>query len=118
MSFITNNYIIEKFIGNKKIPRRSQKVRSLGGHGVIIYFPLSEQDHIDDNDRGKYFNKNERNFVNTFSETNTWNDMIFEYMKRVRGTIPRPVVINEADSRLLVLMNENNRLRELIAEYV
>src|SRR6185436_5884943 len=88
---LEKQYIMRSCIGDRKKPKPEQE-RSLGGHGVAIYFPSSERDHLDDLERGKFFNTKEKDFVNTFSTNNYWNKMIFEYMKRYRGGKSAPLL--------------------------
>ena len=78
--YIEEEYIVEAFIGENKIPKPEQ-LRSLGGHGVAIYFPETMEDHLEDEERGKYFNRNEKLYTDKFSKFNKWNNMFFEYMK-------------------------------------
>ncbi len=80
ISLIEDEYIVQAYIGENKKPKPDQ-LRSLGGHGVAIYFPDTEEDHKDDEERGKYFNRTETDYVNSFSAGNRWNEMIFDYMK-------------------------------------
>ncbi len=117
ITFIMKEYIIRKYIGERKKPRASQD-RSMGGHGVAFYFPSSARDHTDDAERGKYFDKKEKDYVNTFSKKNEWNEVIFKFMKKVEGEEPKTPVIDEEVFMQMDLIQENIRLQDLIAEYI
>ena len=114
---LERDYIIEEYIGDRKKPKPKQQ-RSMGGHGVAIYFPSSERDHLDDESRGKFFNRKEKAFVNTFSENNHWNKMIFKYMEKFPGE--RRVTLLEFPDyfRIMNLLDERARLLEAAEEYL
>lgn len=116
--FVSKEYIVINYIGTRKEPKPDQPIRSLGGHGVAIYFPSSFEDHANNEERGKYFDKKETEYVNLFSEKNSWNDLIFEYIKRVRGKKSSSVIQNIQNARTLNLLNENDRLKQLIKQYL
>jgi hypothetical protein len=114
---LQKQYIIEEYIGERKKPKPEQD-KSIGGHGVAIYFPSSEQDHLNDEDRGRYFNRNEKDYVNTFSKKNYWNNMIFEYMKRYRGDRSAPTFDFTDYVKVMNLLDENSRLIKVVRELV
>ena len=80
ITFIEKKYIIKRYIGERRKPKAWQ-IRSIGGHGVGIYFPRSYVAHLVDDARGKYFNKKNVAYVNSFSKQNKWNDVIIKYIE-------------------------------------
>jgi hypothetical protein len=112
-SFLEEKYIIKSFIGEKKEPKRRQE-RTMGGYGVGIYFPSSLQDHIDDEERGKYFNRKETAFVNTFSKNNNWNKLIFQYMKTTPGEKTDAVIQDDDGGLITAMLAENYSLKNRI----
>ena len=116
--FVSNKYIVKNYIGTRKEPKLDNPVRSLGGHGVAIYFPSSFEDHTNNEERGKYFDKKETEYVNLFSEKNSWNDLIFEYIRRVPGKKPNRVIQDIQNTRTSYLLDENARIKRLIKQYL
>jgi hypothetical protein len=82
IQFIKNEYILKSFIGND-CSKQLKRKPSPGGHGLAIYFPKSKTDHENDEERGWYFDKGYRDYVNTFSTENKWNDLLVKYMEFV-----------------------------------
>jgi hypothetical protein len=82
VQYIESEYIMKTYIGDDC--KKQLKIKpSPGGHGVAIYFPKSKRDHINDEERGRYFDKEQKEYVNTFSTENKWNDLITKYMEFV-----------------------------------